>query len=60
MLEVMRYLRANGYKTCIVTGGGQDFALVLMPNVSMVSCHSRSWVPLAGQRTAMTKAASRS
>jgi phosphoglycolate phosphatase-like HAD superfamily hydrolase len=25
MLEVMQYLRANGYKTYIVTGGGQDF-----------------------------------
>jgi phosphoglycolate phosphatase-like HAD superfamily hydrolase len=25
MLEVMRYLRANGYKTYIVTGGGQEF-----------------------------------
>jgi phosphoserine phosphatase len=25
MLEVMRYLRANGFKTYIVTGGGQDF-----------------------------------
>jgi hypothetical protein len=25
MLEVMRLLRANGYKTFIVTGGGQDF-----------------------------------
>jgi hypothetical protein len=25
MLEVMRYLRVNGYKTYIVTGGGQDF-----------------------------------
>ena len=25
MLEVMRYLRANGYKTYIVTGGGQTF-----------------------------------
>jgi hypothetical protein len=25
MLEVMQYLRANGYKTFIVTGGGQDF-----------------------------------
>jgi len=25
MLEVMRYLRAHGYKTYIVTGGGQDF-----------------------------------
>jgi hypothetical protein len=26
MLEVMTYLRANGFKTYIVTGGGQDFA----------------------------------
>jgi phosphoglycolate phosphatase-like HAD superfamily hydrolase len=25
ILEVMRYLRANGYKIFIVTGGGQDF-----------------------------------
>lgn len=25
MLEVMQYLRANGYKTYIVTGGGQEF-----------------------------------
>jgi phosphoserine phosphatase len=25
MLEVMRYLRDSGYKTYIVTGGGQDF-----------------------------------
>jgi phosphoglycolate phosphatase-like HAD superfamily hydrolase len=26
MLEVLRFLRTNGYKTYIVTGGGQDFA----------------------------------
>ena len=25
MLEVMQYLRSNGFKTYIVTGGGQDF-----------------------------------
>src|SRR5262249_193505 len=25
MLDLMRYLRANGYKTYIVTGGGQEF-----------------------------------
>jgi len=25
MQEVLRYMRANGYKTYIVTGGGQDF-----------------------------------
>src|SRR5215470_10684722 len=28
MLEVMQYLRANGYKTYNVTGGGQDFVRV--------------------------------
>ncbi len=28
MLEVMRLLRANGYKTYLVTGGGQDFVRV--------------------------------
>ena len=33
MLEVMRYLRANGYKTYIVTGGGQDFVRVYSERV---------------------------
>jgi phosphoserine phosphatase len=28
MLEVLRYFRAHGYKTYIVTGGGQDFVRV--------------------------------
>lgn len=28
MLELMRYLRANGYRTYISTGGGQDFVRV--------------------------------
>ncbi len=28
MLELMQYLRANGYKTYIVTGGAQDFVRV--------------------------------
>jgi haloacid dehalogenase-like hydrolase len=28
MLEVLRYFRANGYQTYIVTGGGQDFVRV--------------------------------
>ncbi len=28
MQEVLRYLRANGFKTYIVTGGGQDFVRV--------------------------------
>jgi phosphoglycolate phosphatase-like HAD superfamily hydrolase len=33
MLEVMRLLRANGYKTYIVTGGGQDFVRVYSDKV---------------------------
>jgi phosphoglycolate phosphatase-like HAD superfamily hydrolase len=33
MLELMRYLRANGYKTYIVTGGGQDFVRVYSERV---------------------------
>jgi phosphoserine phosphatase len=33
MLEVMRYLRANGYKTIIVTGGGQDFVRTYVERV---------------------------
>ena len=33
MLEVIRYLRANGYKTYIVTGGGQDFVRVYADKV---------------------------
>jgi len=28
MLEVLSYLRNNGFKTYIVTGGGQDFGRV--------------------------------
>ena len=33
MLEVMKYLRANGYRTYIVTGGGQDFVRVYADQV---------------------------
>src|SRR5215831_1959999 len=33
MLEVLRFLRANGYQTYIVTGGGQDFARMGSENV---------------------------
>ena len=33
MLEVLSYLRANGYKTYIVTGGGQDFVRVYSERV---------------------------
>jgi phosphoglycolate phosphatase-like HAD superfamily hydrolase len=33
MLEVLKYLRANGYKTYIVSGGGQDFVRVYADKV---------------------------
>jgi uncharacterized protein (TIGR03000 family) len=33
MLEVLAYFRANGYKTYIVTGGGQDFVRVYAEQV---------------------------
>jgi phosphoglycolate phosphatase-like HAD superfamily hydrolase len=33
MLEVLKFLRANGYKTYIVTGGGQDFVRVYAEQV---------------------------
>jgi phosphoglycolate phosphatase-like HAD superfamily hydrolase len=33
MLEVMQYLRANGFKTYMVTGGGQDFVRVYSERV---------------------------
>jgi phosphoserine phosphatase len=33
MLEVMRYLRDNAYRTYIVTGGGQDFVRVFAEKV---------------------------
>jgi phosphoglycolate phosphatase-like HAD superfamily hydrolase len=33
MLEVLQYLRANGFKTYIVTGGGQDFVRVFADRI---------------------------
>jgi phosphoglycolate phosphatase-like HAD superfamily hydrolase len=33
MVELIRYLRANGYRTYIVTGGGQDFVRVFSQEV---------------------------
>jgi len=33
MIELLKYLRANGYKTYIVTGGGQDFVRVYSEEV---------------------------
>jgi phosphoglycolate phosphatase-like HAD superfamily hydrolase len=33
MMEVLKYMRANGYRTYIVTGGGQDFVRVYSEGV---------------------------
>jgi len=33
MLEVMKYLRANGFRTYIVTGGGQEFVRIYSERV---------------------------
>jgi phosphoglycolate phosphatase-like HAD superfamily hydrolase len=33
MIELLKYLRANGYRTYIVTGGGQDFVRVYSEQV---------------------------
>lgn len=33
MIELLKYMRANGYKTYIVTGGGQDFVRVYAEGV---------------------------
>jgi phosphoglycolate phosphatase-like HAD superfamily hydrolase len=33
MLELLSYLRENGYKTYIVTGGGQDFVRAFAPRI---------------------------
>jgi len=37
MIEVLKYLRANGYRTYIVTGGGQDFVRVYSEDVYGIS-----------------------
>ncbi len=37
MLDLMKYLRSNGYKTYIVTGGGQDFVRVYSQDVYGIS-----------------------
>jgi haloacid dehalogenase-like hydrolase len=59
MQEVLSYLRANGFKTYIVTGGGQDFVRVYSERV-YVSRPSRLSAPPAARRIAMTRTASRS
>jgi hypothetical protein len=43
MQELLRYLRANGFKTYIVTGGGQDFVRMYSPARVRVFRPNRSW-----------------
>ena len=45
MQEVLKYFRANGFKTYIVTGGGQHFRLACMPNRRMASRLNRWSAP---------------
>ena len=59
MQEVLKYLRANGYKTYIVTGGGQDFVRVYAERPT-ASRPSRWSAPPAARTTATPRTASRS
>ena len=59
MKEVLVYLRANGYKTYIVTGGGQDFVRVYSEAPTAFR-RSRSSGRPAARHTAMARTANRS
>ena len=59
MLEVMKYLRANGYKTYIVTGGGQDFVRVYSEKVYGVPPEQVVGTATGTKYVATTKAANR-
>jgi phosphoserine phosphatase len=59
MQEVLSYLRANGFKTYIVTGGSQDFVRVYSQRVYGIP-PSRWWAPSSARPTATTATASRS
>ena len=50
MLEVMDYLRANGFRTYIVTGGGQELDRVYSEDVYGVPAN-RSWAPASSPTT---------
>ena len=54
MQEVLKYFRANGFKTCIVTGGGQDFVRV-SPSKSTEFRPNRSLAPSAGTKYGYAK-----
>ena len=59
MLEARQYLRGNGFRTYIVTGGGQDFVRVYSERVYGIP-PNRWWVRLAAQSSDIRKMARRS
>jgi hypothetical protein len=58
MQEVLQYMRANGYKTYIVTGGGQDFVQACTPSGYTASHRSRSLAQRAAPAIATPRTAS--
>ena len=58
MQEVLTYLRVNGYKTYIVTGGGQDFVRVYREQIYGIR-RSRSSAPGWRPSTDTTRMADR-
>jgi phosphoglycolate phosphatase-like HAD superfamily hydrolase len=59
MQEVLQYLRAHGYKTYIITGGGQDFVRVYAERTYGIPPEQVVGPP-AGRSSAMPRTASRS
>ncbi len=62
MLEVLKYLRAHGYKTYIVTGGGQDFVRVyaeqvygIPPEQVVGTMRDQAWLWQANGKPILTK-----
>ncbi|GAB5405870.1 MAG: HAD family hydrolase [Aureliella sp.] len=61
MLEVLTYLRANGFKTFIVSGGGQDFMRVWaeevygIPPEQVVGTNSRTEFSVVDGKAILTK-----
>jgi haloacid dehalogenase-like hydrolase len=58
MIELLKYMRANSYRTYIVTGGGQDFLRIYAQEVYGVP-PEQVVGPRVGQRSATTRTASR-
>ncbi len=61
MLELLNYLRANGFKTYIVSGGGMDFMRVWseraygIPPEQVVGSHGQVKFEMAGGKPVLTK-----